>query len=124
MNQEMSSMMMTGNQSAIYLVESFLEENFLFRRNQLSGKTEFLTITEEAGEDKAEETSKEPPAPKEEKPNWQVLNAEVFNSIVRQAKKLGIGDNKSPRQDIDEYIKSDAVPLFDPIKEYLEHLPK
>ena len=50
MNQEMSSMMMTGNQSAIYLVESFLEENFLFRRNLLSGKTEFLRIAEDAGE--------------------------------------------------------------------------
>jgi len=124
MNQEMSSMSMTGNQSAIYLVESFLEDNFLFRRNLLNGKTEFLRIAEDAGEASNEGCSKEIQTGKEEHPDWQVLTAEAFNSIVRLAKKLGIGDNKSPRQDIDEYIKSDAVPLFDPIKEYLEQLPK
>ena len=120
MNQEMSSMTMTGNQSAIYLVESFMEENFLFRRNRLSGKTEFLRTTENA----AAESDEEANGGKEEKTDWQVLTDEAFNSIVRQAKKTGIGDNKSPRQDIDEYIKSDAVPLFDPIREYLEHLPQ
>jgi predicted P-loop ATPase len=45
-------------------------------------------------------------------------------SIVRRAKKLGIGEKKSPRQDIEEYIKSDAVPVFDPIQEYMNKLPK
>ena len=127
MNQEMSSMMMTGNQSAIYLVESFLEENFLFRRNLLNGKTEFLRTsnnTEEENSVKKNNPKEEKMTEEEEKPDWQVLTAEAFNSIVRQAKKLGIGDNKSPRQDIEEYIKSDAVPLFDPIKEFLEQLPK
>ena len=116
-NQEMSSIAMTGNQSAIYLVESFLEDSYLFRRNVLSGKTEFFCINEqEEQQDKEKEG--------EENKVWQVLTAEAFNSIVRRAKKLGIGGNSSPRQDIDEYIKSDAVPLFDPIKEYLEKLPK
>lgn len=64
---------------------------------------------------------------KEENPEektWQVLTAEAFNSIVRRAKKLGIGEQKSPRQDIEEYIKSDAVPVFDPIREYMNKLPK
>lgn len=113
MRQEMSSMTMTSNQSAIYLVESFLDENFLFRRNLLNGKTEFLRTTENTAEDSPEEetTGKE-----EEKHDWQVLTAEAFNSIVRQAKKLGIGGQKSPRQDIDEYIKSNDVPLFDPVR--------
>ncbi len=36
--------MMTGNQLAIYQVESFLEESYLFRRNVLNGKTEFICI--------------------------------------------------------------------------------
>ena len=31
------SSMMTGNQLAIYQVESFLEESYLFRRNVLNG---------------------------------------------------------------------------------------
>lgn len=37
-NSNQSSSEMTSNQSDIYLVEAFLEENFLFRRNLLSGK--------------------------------------------------------------------------------------
>lgn len=102
----LKSSMMAGNQSAIYQVESFLEEFYLFRRNVLNGKTEFYCIN-----------------PEEEK-NWKVLTAEAFNSIVRRAKKLGIGEKKSPRQDIEEYIKSDAVPVFDPIQEYMNKLPK
>ena len=101
----LKSSMMAGNQSAIYQVESFLEESYLFRRNVLNGKTEFFCI-------------------KPEEKNWKVLTAEAFNSIVRRAKKLGIGEKKSPRQDIEEYIKSDAVPVFDPIQEYMNKLPK
>ena len=40
----LKSSMMAGNQSAIYQVESFLEESYLFRRNVLNGKTEFFCI--------------------------------------------------------------------------------
>ena len=141
------SSMMTGNQLAIYQVESFLEESYLFRRNVLNGKTEFICIKpvkeleeEEPENSEAKENSeikeisgekelekKEVTQKKEENPEkktWQVLTAEAFNSIVRRAKKLGIGEQKSPRQDIEEYIKSDAVPVFDPIREYMNKLPK
>ena len=127
------SSMMTGNQLAIYQVESFLEESYLFRRNVLNGKTEFICIkpvkeleeeepenSEEKELEKKEETLKVNP----EEKTWQILTAEAFNSIVRRAKKLGIGEQKSPRQDIEEYIKSDAVPVFDPIREYMNKLPK
>ena len=38
------SSMMTGSKLAIYQVESFLEESYLFRRNVLNGKTEFFCI--------------------------------------------------------------------------------
>ena len=141
------SSMMTGNQLAIYQVESFLEESYLFRRNVLNGKTEFICIKpvkeleEEEPEnseekenseikeisEKKELEKKEVTQKKEENPeekNWKILTAEAFNSIVRRAKKLGIGEQKSPRQDIEEYIKSDAVPVFDPIREYMNKLPK
>ena len=141
------SSMMTGNQLAIYQVESFLEESYLFRRNVLNGKTEFICIkpvkeleeeepensevkenseikeiSEKKELEKKEETQKKEESPKEK--TWQILTAEAFNSIVRRAKKLGIGEQKSPRQDIEEYIKSDAVPVFDPIREYMNKLPK
>ena len=141
------SSMMTGSQLAIYQVESFLEESYLFRRNVLNGKTEFICIKpvkeleeEEPENSEAKENSeikeisekkelekKEVTQKKEENPEektWQILTAEAFNSIVRRAKKLGIGEQKSPRQDIEEYIKSDAVPVFDPIREYMNKLPK
>ena len=122
----LKSSMMAGNQSAIYQVESFLEEFYLFRRNVLNGKTEFFCIKPEEEMENSEEKKEENPK-KEESPeekNWKVLTAEAFNSIVRRAKKLGIGEKKSPRQDIEEYIKSDAVPVFDPIQEYMNKLPK
>ena len=140
------SSMMTGNQLAIYQVESFLEESYLFRRNVLNGKTEFICIkpVKELEEEEPEnsevkenseikeisekkELEKKEETLKEENPEektWQILTAEAFNSIVRRAKKLGIGEQKSPRQDIEEYIKSDAVPVFDPIQEYMNKLPK
>ena len=140
------SSMMTGNQLAIYQVESFLEESYLFRRNVLNGKTEFICIKpvkeleeEEPENSEAKENSeikeisekkeleKKEVTLKEENPeekNWKILTAEAFNSIVRRAKKLGIGEQKSPRQDIEEYIKSDAVPVFDSIQEYMNKLPK
>ena len=93
------------SESTIYLVESFLEENYEFRRNLLSGKTEFITL----GEDSSNV--------------WNTLTKEDLNSIVRRAKKLGIGGKSSPKQDIEEYIESKAIPDFDPIKHYLDKLP-
>ena len=89
-NSNQSSSEMTGNQSDIYLVEAFLEENFLFRRNLLSGKTEFAVVSED----------------NDQALTWNVFTKEDLNTIVRKAKKLGLGGNGSPRQDIEEYIGS------------------
>lgn len=92
-------------QEAVSQVESFLKENYVFRRNLLSGKTEVQEVSE----------SNEP-AP------WGILTAEELNSIVRRAKLKGIG-GESPRTNIEEYIGSKVVPNWDPIKDYLEALP-
>ena len=108
-----SSEMMIESGSDFSLVESFLDEYYLFRRNILSGKTEYLIIKKD---DESELEEKEG--------DWKVLTNNAFNSIVRHAKRLGIGENKSPRQDIDEFINSEEVPVYNPIKEYLESLPK
>ena len=91
----------------------FRSEYYLFRRNILSGKTEYLIIKKD---DESEQEAKDG--------DWKVLTNNAFNSIVRHAKRLGIGENKSPRQDIDEFINSEEVPVYNPIKEYLESLPK
>ena len=108
-----SSEMMIESGSDFSLVESFLDEYYLFRRNILSGKTEYLIIKKD---DESEQEEKDG--------DWKVLTSNAFNSIVRHAKRLGIGENKSPRQDIDEFINSEEVPVYNPIKEYLENLPK
>ena len=105
--------MMIESGSDFSLVESFLDEYYLFRRNILSGKTEYLIIKKD---DESEQEAKDG--------DWKVLTNNAFNSIVRHAKRLGIGENKSPRQDIDEFINSEEVPVYNPIKEYLESLPK
>lgn len=93
---------MTETAGLVFQVESFLEENFQFRRNLLMGKTEVRCN----GCDQ-----------------WLPLTAETLNSIVRKAKKEGIGENKSPKQDIEEYVNSDAVPDYDPIAEWISRLP-
>ena len=93
------------NQEAIFEVESFLNENYEFRRNLLSGKIEIRLIDE-----------------KEKSEEWSIVTAETVNSIIRNARKEGIG-GKSPRVHVEEFICSDAVKNHDPILEYLENLP-
>ena len=124
MNKQVNemSLLMTGSESSIYMVESFMEEYYAFRRNLLSGKTEMAVlkdIDEASSVDEKEETTLQNSNLK-----WEVMTKEKVNSIVRAAKKLGVGGKKSPRQDIEEYICSDVVPDFDPIRAYLMGLPK
>ena len=104
-----SSDKMTNEISALSLVESFLDEYYLFRRNVLSGKTEYFTLSK--NEDETEEAVEEEPetgGEEEESSDstWKVLTPEAFNSIVRHAKRLGVGGKKSPRQDIEEFVRS------------------
>lgn len=124
MNKQLNemSLLMTGSGSSIYMVESFMEEHYAFRRNLLSGKTEMAVlkdIDEGSSDVEKEETSLQNSNLK-----WEVMTKEKVNSIVRAAKKMGVGGKKSPRQDIEEYICSDVVPDFDPIRAYLMGLPK
>ena len=89
-------------------VEQFLTDNYLFRRNILNGKVEYLTINAEQSDSQ---------------PVWRTLTPEALNSIVRKAKQEQITKN-SPKTDIQEVIYSDATPVYDPISEFLMHLPK
>ena len=89
-------------------VEQFLTDNYLFRRNILNGKVEYLTINAEQPDSQ---------------PVWRTLTPEALNSIVRKAKQEQITKN-SPKTDIQEVIYSDATPVYDPISEFLMHLPK
>ena len=89
-------------------VEQFLSDNYLFRRNVLNGKVEYRTISTEQTDNQSD---------------WRTLTPEALNSIVRKGKQEQITKN-SPKTDIQEVIYSDATPKYDPIFEYLTHLPK
>ena len=89
-------------------VEQFLSDNYQFRRNVLNGKVEYSAVS-------AEQTDSQPV--------WRTLTPEAMNSIVRKAKAEEITKN-SPKTDIQEVIYSDATPVYDPISEFLMHLPK
>lgn len=87
MNKQLNemSLLMTGSGSSIYMVESFMEEHYAFRRNLLSGKTEMAVlkdIDEASSVDEKEETTLQNSNLK-----WEVMTKEKVNSIVRAAKK-------------------------------------
>jgi len=61
-------------QQAVLETESFLSENYEFRHNMLSGKTEMRPLGQT--DDK-----------------WATMTNEVFNTIVLRAKREEIGDH-------------------------------
>jgi hypothetical protein len=97
------------------VVEQFLNDNYLFRRNQLNGKVEFAIISPKADGDITED---------EPQRHFRPLTQEALNSIVLRAMREEICEKGSPKQDISLYLASEDVPLFNPIQDYLEHLPQ
>jgi predicted P-loop ATPase len=89
-------------------VELFLHENYQFRRNILNGKVEYVILNPEQTDIQSV---------------WRPLTPEALNSIVRKGKQEQITKG-SPKTDIVEVIHSDATPTYNPIWEYLDHLPK
>ena len=85
-------------------IEQFLNDNYLFRRNVLSGKVEFLI--------------------KDGEGVFRPLTPEALNSIIRKAKKEKVYEKGSPKTEIMEFVYSEDVILYNPILEYLDHLPE
>ena len=88
---------------AVFETESFLQENYEFRRNILSGKTEVKSI--ESSDDK-----------------WIILTTEVLNSIILRAKKEEIGDTLV-QGIIHQIVNSDTIAKWSPVMHFLENLP-
>ena len=84
------------------VIEHFLNENYRFRRNILNGKVEFATADLD----------------------FRPLTPEALNSIIIRAKREQVMEKGSPKTEITEYVQSEEVPVFNPIVDYLEHLPK
>ena len=110
----------TASQKGLLAAEQFLYDNYRFRRNVLSGKVEFKKLpdtmppSDEAGTEVV---------PKDESP-WLVLTQQATNSIILRAKREDICEGTNPKTDIMEFLNSEEVPTYDPIREYLEGLPK
>ena len=97
---------MTASQENVLVVEQFLTENYMFRRNILNGKVEFAKKVE--GE--------------EAELAYRPLTQEALNSIVLRALREEITES-NPKADIQMYVNSEEVPQYNPIGDFLEHLP-
>ena len=97
---------MTASQENVLVVEQFLTENYMFRRNILNGKVEFAKKVEG---DEAEAA-------------YRPLTQEALNSIVLRALREEITES-NPKADIQMYVNSEEVPQYNPIGDFLEHLP-
>ena len=86
-----------------FVVDAYLSENYDFRRNVLSGKTEMKLKKENL---------------------WRIVSEATINTIVRKLKLDGLDGSKSPRQDVIEYLYSDEIEAYDPIRHYLTELPE
>jgi len=86
-------------------IEQFLHDNYLFRRNVLNGKVEFATLNAE-------------------EPQYRTLTQEALNSIVIRAKREDVCEKGNPKTEMMEFIHSEEVPVHNPIREYLDGLPK
>ena len=87
--------------------EQFLTENYCFRRNLLNGKVEFATKQSDG-----------------QASDYRPLTQEALNSIILRAKREDICEGSNPKTDIVEYIHSEEVCAYNPIREYLDNLPQ
>ena len=92
------------------VIEQFLMSNYRFRRNVLNGKVEFAK-TEAEGKEPLEE-------------NFRPLTQEALNSIIIHAIRQNVLEKGNPKAPIEMYVRSEEVPEYNPIRQYLEHLPQ
>ena len=84
-----------------YRTEAYLKEHYELRKDVMIGTVEYKELGLMF--------------------SFQPLTKEVKNTMTQKALKAGID---SWDRDIKRYIESDLIPTFDPIFEYLSHLPK
>ena len=82
----------------------FLEQNFQFRHNVLSGIVEY----KKNGDDDT---------------LFQPLTNAGLNTLIIKA-KVDMPEEANLKSDIKTYLESDMIPLYDPVREYLDNLPE
>ena len=95
-----------ASQEGALVIELFLNDNYRFRRNVLSGKVEFLTL------------------PESEDTHWRPLTQEALNSFFLKAEREHILEKGSPAAKIKMYVQSEEVPVFNPALDFINSLPK
>jgi len=99
-------------EGGMLVIESFLKENYLFRRNQLNGKVEFVTKSS------IDETVADSDL------RWRALTDLALNSIVIRAMREGLDEECNPKSEIQLLVQSEEVRAYDPIADYLSQLPQ
>ena len=82
----------------------FLEQNFQFRHNVLSGMVEY----KKNGEDDIQ---------------FQPLTNAALNTLIIKA-KMDMPEEANLKSDIKTYLESDMIPLYNPVREYIDNLPE
>ena len=103
---------LTASQKGALVVESFLQENYLFRFNVLNGKVEF--VTKSAVDD----------VPADNDAAWRPLTDRALKSIIIRAKREDVCEGENPKSDIMDFVQSEEVRTYDPIRDYLDRLPQ
>ena len=101
-----------ASQTGMLVVESFLQENYLFRHNVLNGKDEF--VTKSAPDEVVADNDGA----------WRPLTDRALRSIIIRAKREDVCEGANPKSDILDLVQSEEVRLYDPIRDYLESLPQ
>ena len=101
----------SAQQKGMLEVEHFLHERYQFRLNVLNRKVEYVT---KASEDEVVGDADA---------RWQPLSDRDLNSIILDAKREEVCEG-NPKTDIELVLHSKEVCAYDPIREYLEHLPQ
>ena len=116
-----------ASQEGTLAIELFLMSNYRFRRNILNGKLEFAVLPK--ADNKAEGNTVELfgslscASDKEADLEYRPLTKEALNSIVIRAKREEVVEKGSPKTEITEYVQSEEVPEYNPVKGFLDGLP-
>ena len=92
-----------ASQERALMTEMYLQDHFEFRNNVLNGKVEFRPRGDA---------------------DYRPLTERAQNSIVLDMLREGLDNEGNPKTLCQLYLHSEAVPVYDPIRDYLEHLPQ
>ncbi len=118
-----------ASSGGLLAVEQFLQNNYLFRRNVLSGKTEFATLPTDGWSSENRQACLDGRVMTDEdkakgEPEYRELTPEAEMSIIIRARKELADEKCNPKSDIQDLLRSEEVRAYDPIREFLEGLPQ